>query len=113
MLICMSRLEIRGRKQRDTQFGGLCVNINDSLPRVGLPRWTSGEDPPASAGEVRDQDSVSGLEEKLAARSSVLACGESVDRAAWWGSAGSPRVGPTAATNMHLPPNDRHLQRYK
>ena len=51
--------------------------MGKSSSRGGLPRWYSGKEPPASAGDTRDMGSILGwedpLKEEIATHSSILA----------------------------------------
>ena len=56
--------------------------------RAGLPRWCSGKESVSNAGDLRDADSIPGLERSLGVGSGnplqYSYLGYSIDRGAWW-----------------------------
>ena len=76
-------LQSRGLKESDTT-----EQLNSSMLLLGLPRWLSGKEPAASAGDTRDAGLIPGWGRSPGGGQGTplqYSCLENpMDRGAWW-----------------------------
>ena len=76
-------LQSRGLKESDTT-----EQLNSSMLLLGLPRWLSGKEPAASAGDTRDAGLIPGWGRSPGGGQGTplqYSCLENpMDREAWW-----------------------------